>query len=273
MSIVKIHSITKLSTQQDRYDIEVEDNHNYLANGILVHNCRALAFIKNNQVELKSRQNKLIKTIPHIEEELLDLYKNKNIIIDGELYIHGKNFQDLISAIKRDKANTASVSIQYHTYDCFNVDDPSSFAYRYDWLKEGDKIIKVNTFQCDNETDVTEHHQKFLSEGYEGSILRNDAPYEPDKRSFNLLKLKEFCDAEFKILDGEADKNGHCVFTCQLPAGKSFNVKPEGTDLQRKEYLVNLSKCIGKMLTVRFFEYTKDGIPRFPVGVAIRDYE
>jgi DNA ligase-1 len=30
---------------------------------------------------------------------------------------------------------------------------------------------------------------------------------------------------------------------------------------------------IGKMLTVRFQELTTDRVPRFPVGLAIRDYE
>ena len=30
---------------------------------------------------------------------------------------------------------------------------------------------------------------------------------------------------------------------------------------------------IGEMLTVRYQELTDDGVPRFPVGIAIRDYE
>jgi hypothetical protein len=30
---------------------------------------------------------------------------------------------------------------------------------------------------------------------------------------------------------------------------------------------------IGKMLTVKYQEMSPDGVPRFPSGIAIRDYE
>ena len=32
-------------------------------------------------------------------------------------------------------------------------------------------------------------------------------------------------------------------------------------------------KYIGKMLSVRYQEMTDSNVPRFPVGIAIRDYE
>ena len=46
-----------------------------------------------------------------------------------------------------------------------------------------------------------------------------------------------------------------------------------GTREQRKEMFENGKNYIGKLLTVRFQEWSKDKIPRFPVGVQIRDYE
>jgi DNA ligase-1 len=33
------------------------------------------------------------------------------------------------------------------------------------------------------------------------------------------------------------------------------------------------AELIGKRLTVRYQELTDGGVPRFPVGVAVRDYE
>jgi len=39
---MKIKSIKKIENKSKRYDIEVEDNHNFFANGILVHNCQNL---------------------------------------------------------------------------------------------------------------------------------------------------------------------------------------------------------------------------------------
>jgi DNA polymerase-3 subunit gamma/tau len=42
MKTARITKITKISSE-DRYDLEVEDNHNFFANNILVHNCRCVA--------------------------------------------------------------------------------------------------------------------------------------------------------------------------------------------------------------------------------------
>lgn len=39
MKTVRLKSIKKVRSQSKRYDISVKDNHNFFANGILVHNC------------------------------------------------------------------------------------------------------------------------------------------------------------------------------------------------------------------------------------------
>ena len=39
---------------------------------------------------------------------------------------------------------------------------------------------------------------------------------------------------------------------------------------EREEILINKENYIGKTAEIRFFEYTEDGIPRFPVAVGIR---
>ena len=46
-----------------------------------------------------------------------------------------------------------------------------------------------------------------------------------------------------------------------------------GTKEQRTGWFDNGDKWIGSLLTVRFQELTDDGIPRFPVGITIRNYE
>jgi len=38
----------------------------------------------------------------------------------------------------------------------------------------------------------------------------------------------------------------------------------------RKEFLTNKEKYIGKIANIRFFEYTDDGLPRFPIMFGIR---
>ena len=42
---------------------------------------------------------------------------------------------------------------------------------------------------------------------------------------------------------------------------------------ERADMLRRAPELLGKKLTVRYQEMTDGGVPRFPVGVAVRDYE
>jgi len=70
---------------------------------------------------------------------------------------------------------------------------------------------------------------------------------------------------------------GQCTFTCVTEDGAEFGCKPMGTEAQREQYWTDFQagKLTGKMLTVKFFEWTTSDkpVPRFPVGVCIRDYD
>jgi DNA ligase-1 len=113
-----------------------------------------------------------------------------------------------------------------------------------------------------------------MEQGYEGQMIRLDMPYE-NKRSKSLLKDKQFVDAEFTIL-GVVEGNGNM-------AGKvgklnfEINGKPFDAAVNGDwEYLAKLLKAknlIGKQATVKYFQLTSDGIPRFGKVIAIRDYE
>ena len=50
-------------------------------------------------------------------------------------------------------------------------------------------------------------------------------------------------------------------------------MRPRGTHEERRDLYKIAKSMVGKKLTVRFQELTEDGIPRFPVGIAFRDYE
>jgi DNA ligase-1 len=47
----------------------------------------------------------------------------------------------------------------------------------------------------------------------------------------------------------------------------------KGTIESRKEMFKNVKSYYGKELTVQYQEISDEGIPRFPVGIAFRDYE
>jgi len=92
----------------------------------------------------------------------------------------------------------------------------------------------------------------------------------------DLQKYKEFEDTEYPVVgfrEGEGDEKGCVLWECRLPSGGTFWVRPRGTREDRGEAFLAGSTYIGKQLTVRYQELTTDGVPRFPVGIAFRDYE
>jgi hypothetical protein len=77
--------------------------------------------------------------------------------------------------------------------------------------------------------------------------------------------------------ENKGKMEGQCTFTCVTEDGAEFGCKPMGTEAQREQYWTDFQsgKLTGRVLTVKFFEWTTSDkpVPRFPVGVCIRDYE
>jgi ATP-dependent DNA ligase len=106
----------------------------------------------------------------------------------------------------------------------------------------------------------------------------SDCYYKSGGRSSELLKVKLFKDDEFEIIgahEGKGKSEGQATFICRTKAGDEFNCRPRGEDALREYYWKHKDSFVGKMLTVRYFEWTTgpNPVPRFPVGIAVRDYE
>ena len=99
-------------------------------------------------------------------------------------------------------------------------------------------------------------------------MIRNNTPYE-NKRSKNLLKRKEFITEEFdviNVLEGAGTWAGYAKhFELKLGDGRTFKSGVRGTQEILKELLEQ--KEPPTWVTVRYFEKTPDGIPRFPVVI------
>jgi DNA ligase-1 len=208
-----------------------------------------------------------------------ELQKIKNVILDGELYLHNGTFEHLgilrkkkLSGDDFEKLN----QIEYHVYDIIMEGVP--FKERLEELKKikfGPKIKLVETFKVASETELKEYHQKFLLDNYEGTMIRNpDGLYKCKARSTDLLKYKDFQDTEYDIIDYtfEKDTSGEddnlIVWVCQNENGDHFNVRPQGTREERKMIYQqcenDFSQFRSKKLWTKFFELTDRGVPRFP---------
>jgi DNA ligase-1 len=233
-----------------------------------------------------SRNGKPIISAPHIRESLEGLFKkHPDLIFDGELYADkfANDFNKIVSLVKKTKPTDADLKesekqIEYHIYDL-----PSSnnnFIKRmYDlgilfstYLNLHPYCRIVETYSCNNEDEVMELYGGYVEKGYEGQMLRVDGKYE-NKRSKNLLKHKSFIDEEYTIIDiceGEGNRAGTAgYFVFETADGKPFKSNVKGTWEETAEMLKNKKKLIGKEATVKYFNLTPDGIPRFPYVISI----
>jgi DNA ligase 1 len=234
-----------------------------------------------------SRNGKPILSAPHIFEAIKHLFKdNPNLVFDGELYNHNlkHDFNKIISLVKKTKPTKQDLIdskkyIQYYVYDLPSKDKFSKRSKDlHDIVKSlnSEHIVFLKTNKVNNQKELDEIYTKSLQEGYEGQMIRIDNVYE-NKRSKFLLKRKEFIDEEFEIIDieeGVGNRSGMMGrIVLKTKDGKTFESNARGNQEYYIELLKNKNEYIGKQATIRYQNLTPDNIPRFPVCVAIRDYE
>lgn len=252
---------------------------------------RCVAIVKDGLATLWSRTRKPITSMPHIIAEIEAIFPDQDIMLDGELYNHAmkSDFEKIVSLVRQEEPGEGHEIVQYHIYD---VISEGSFEERWIKLNEfftlwtiGDEddsigityLKQVTTVKIQEEAQVINLFDAFREQGYEGAMLRNASSLYVNKRSYDLQKVKEFDDNEFEIIgieEGRGRLAGHVgSFVCKMDNGKEFLAKAKGATENLKKYFEDHSLWKGKRLTVQYQGLTGYGIPRFPVGVAIRDYE
>jgi hypothetical protein len=259
---------------------------------------RMMAKLADNGVRCRSRLNRLFPNLDHISRELLTFfaYLPAEAELDGELYTHAMSFQELTSAIKTVKTKHPRLEeVQYYIFDIL-VDGPYEDRYsllinaytRY--LEDGNQN---HTFQfvpvvlASNEAEIIEYHRQYVEAGYEGLIIRklagtnptpaalDESSYHPG-RSSNLLKYKEFVDEEATVIDVEkatGSEEGAAMLKVQDSRNNEFLIRMRGPVERRRTWYEQPNLILGKQVTIRYQELTDKGVPRFPVGIAVRDYE
>lgn len=249
---------------------------------------RLLVYKSNdNRINMLSRTGKSMTDHPNLQHirlqcEHLILKFPYPITLDGELYSNCIPFEEIVSICRNKTTYTLGDQIQYHVYDIIRHDiESETFTNRlhslHTYFIPSTNLCLVDTIVCSNKNIVSSSHEQFVREGFEGVMLRNThGVYNQGKRSADLQKLKTFVDAEFVIVSVHEGTGRDCntaVFECRLNDTQTFRVRPTGTLNYRKKLLCDSDVVIGKLLTVCFQEYTDQGVPRFPVGKCIRDYE
>lgn len=234
---------------------------------------------KSGKATLWSRKRKPITGMPHVVEAVEELGL-KDIVLDGELYSDEIPFETIAHFVRKPDAQEGGENIEYRVFD---MQSDVGFADRARWLElafEHAKfpLLLVPHVVAKDETEVMEYFDQCISEGHEGCMVRNLAggyDSHPTHRSDNLQKVKAMDDAEFRIVgvkEGKGKLAGKAIFTCRTDAGAEFDVKMKGAIAELAKYFDDPSLAIGKHLTVQYQNMTdKSGVPRFPVGLRIRE--
>ena len=236
-----------------------------------------------------SRAGNKFMNLAHIEAELIPFFNERpDFVLDGELYNHNlkNDFEKIISLVRKQKPTAddrleARKLVQFHVYDYIDG--------KYDSYKRRMQSLVTSDLYCpsiqyvpaklvDSYNYARTIHATFLSDGYEGSIIRLDGVYKHG-RSYDLMKFKDFSDTEATIVGYELGKGkrtgtlGKFIMlsdegvTFGCPPGKGYSYK----DLAK--ILVDINDYIGQRATFTYFQKTNAGSYRHPHFKALRNYE
>ena len=239
-----------------------------------------------------SRAGNQFMNVDHIEEALKPFFaSNPTAVLDGELYNHGlkDDFEKIISLVRKKKPTKddkleAAELVEYHIYDVASMTF-ATYTTRLNYInsipsfKWNHILRRVDGIVALDFDDALGRHRMNLSAGYEGSIYRSMDGLYKGTRSWDLMKFKDFHDAEATIINYEVgkgkrkgtlgkfimeDEDGN-VFGC--PPGKGYDYK------DMADLLENIHDYIGQVATFTYFQRTQAGSYRHPLFKCLRNYE
>lgn len=257
---------------------------------------RMIAKWVDGQVIIQSRRLHELADFEFIKKELHTfLEKYPNIFIDGELYNHDMQLQQISGIVRAQLGDTEKQKqLQFWMFDCFDIHQPQlTFEERIAYLDTIFKNKKLRflritpTLTMSNEKEADKLYQHYLKHKYEGIIYKNSAAlYEfsfiKERRSMHYQKRKACYDAEYKIIgftQGDKGKDvGAVIFIMQTTKGEIFHSVPNATYEERYEMY---QECVrhfdtiykGKMATIQYDDLSKSGIPLRARFITVRDYE
>ena len=208
------------------YDIEVADNHNYIANGFIVHNCR-MAIVWNSsekKFHFYSRNNSAVDYLPQdYSDTILVTSKNfnypNNFVLDAEVISSNPTVATNTQCLTQLQSTAALLNLnavdskkiqknnplKFIVFDCmYNgsscIDKP--WTERHSYAEKLVNVLKDSGFNCelnkvvrntkDNKYAKKEFYDKYVAQGGEGCVLKNvNAKYHAtSSRTIDCVKVK-----------------------------------------------------------------------------------
>lgn len=255
--------------------------------------CRMVVVVdEKGNVNAFSREGKPFETVGKALDDVRTLHLT-NTVFDGEICLIKKDGSDDFQGIMKEirKKDHTIQNVRYKIFDCLTLDEFNSKTSKRTLSQRLTALQKIaTTFKnlahlsmldqwLVTDEEFAKRQAEAKQKGWEGLILRRDYEYK-GKRSFDLLKCKDFFDNEYVVegvkydefpylqADGQFLKKN--VVSCLVIKHKGYDVDV-GSGLsqdERIEWKKDPKKIIGKTVSVQYFEETKNekgGISlRFP---------
>jgi hypothetical protein len=284
-----------LAKQADKVATSVFDKIKYWYGSRKIDGVRCSFYWKDGEVRTASKgggdYDASTSFMRHNPKLIQFFEEHPDIVLDGELYKHGKSLQQISGAARLEKDTAGMDWLEYYIYDV--MDSTKTFEERLDILHDITDELNLG-FNPEREWDdrelkfqivpqetvvgwanIQKLHDKYVGEGFEGIVIRDPSKvYNFGGRTNAMIKVKMYKDAEFEIVGySEGLRPEDMVFVCKTKEGKEFEAKPMGPRELKWEYLDRMDEIIGKMATVKYFYLSDEGCPLQPVLKCIRDYE
>jgi DNA ligase-1 len=262
--------------------------------------CRCIAIREDGNWTYWSRQGKQFLTLDKVSESL-DFYKFPDgTVLDGEICLTdadgNEDFQGVMKVIRKKE-----YTIENPNYCIFDILTIQEFYSKSSTRTFSERTEEINTYikgesDCVSQLAQTEYTEEDFAilqkrsddNNWEGLMLRKDVGYE-GKRTNNLLKVKQFDDAEYTVESLEIGKliyQEKGIGSVTYEGVTAMNITHKGNRVsvgsglskaERLYYINNQDELIGKVITVNYFEETtsKDGKHslRFPTLKVIHGKE
>lgn len=237
--------------------------------------------IKDGKAIAKTRQNKIIQGMNELTKAIEEVFGEQDLFVDGELLAtneEGLSSEDLFkktSAIVNSKG--LKKDLTFVAFDIVSLEDYNNKSNSTPFLKRREQLecyvglknelVKLAPmyFITDSIDRIYEKLDEVVKDNCEGLMLNKINGFYEFKRTKQLLKVKKFNEGDVlvtDILEGEGRLEGTLgkvevqfkykgdIYTNNIGSGFS--------DEEREYYWEHKDELIGKVVTIKYFEITKN---------------
>lgn len=237
--------------------------------------------IKDGKAIAKTRQNKVIQGMNELTKAIEEVFGEQDLFVDGELLAineEGLSSEDLFkktSAIVNSKG--LKKDLTFVAFDIVSLEDYNNKSNSTPFLERREQLecyvglknelVKLAPmyFITDSIDRIYEKLDEVVKDNCEGLMLNKINGFYEFKRTKQLLKVKKFNEGDVlvtDILEGEGRLEGTLgKIEVQFKYKGDVYINNIGSgfsDEEREYYWKHKDELIGKVVTIKYFEITKN---------------